>query len=306
MADDRHRRVHRRRGVDGAARALRRGALRCAARRLRGAARDALRRARRLGGDHAGDGHLLAFGSVRAALALRGRPAARAAPGELPFRVRAGVHSGELERHDGELRGRALVKAARICALARGGEILASRSCATLADLDAAEGDLWFDDEAEVELRGLRGRHVVVPVRWHERERPPGARRDRRRRGDRPRRRRRAAARERLRGGGDGVATPRRCTTRSSATGPTSRSSTSGCRRRTPTRAWWRPSGSARASRRPACSCSPSTSSPSTRCACCATARRGGYCSRTGSPTSRCSSTRSAASRAAAAWSIPG
>jgi DNA-binding NarL/FixJ family response regulator/class 3 adenylate cyclase len=121
----------------------------------------------------AGDGHLLAFGSVRAALRCTVALQRELAGAELPFRVRAGVHCGELDRRDGELRGRALVKAARICALARGGEILASSVVRELADLDAAEGDIWFDDGTEVELRGLRGRHPVVPVRWHERARPP-------------------------------------------------------------------------------------------------------------------------------------
>jgi class 3 adenylate cyclase len=74
----------------------------------------------------AGDGRLLAFGSVRAALRCAVALQRALGDAELPFRVRAGVHTGELERHDGELRGRALVKAARICALARGGEVLAS------------------------------------------------------------------------------------------------------------------------------------------------------------------------------------
>ena len=120
----------------------------------------------------AGDGHLLAFGSVRSALGCAVALQRALATGDLPFRVRAGIHCGELERHDGELRGRALVKAARICALARGGEVLASSVVRELADLDA-EGDLWFDDGTEVELRGLRGHHLVVPVRWHERARAP-------------------------------------------------------------------------------------------------------------------------------------
>jgi DNA-binding NarL/FixJ family response regulator len=51
--------------------------------------------------------------------------------------------------------------------------VLASGLVRELADLDEAEGDVWFDEEREVELRGLRGRHVVVPVRWAADERRP-------------------------------------------------------------------------------------------------------------------------------------
>ena len=113
------------------------------------------------------DGQLLSFGSARAALeyaVARQRTAGSA--------LRIGIHTGELERDAGELRGRALVKAARIAALARGGEILVSAVVRELADL-GADGDIWFEDGSEVELRGLRGRHLVVPVQWEERARPP-------------------------------------------------------------------------------------------------------------------------------------
>jgi len=42
-------------------------------------------------------------------------------------------------------------------------------------DLAGLEGatDIWFDEGVEVELRGLRGRHLLVPVRWEARVRPP-------------------------------------------------------------------------------------------------------------------------------------
>jgi DNA-binding NarL/FixJ family response regulator/class 3 adenylate cyclase len=118
-----------------------------------------------------GTGRVLAFRSARAAVRCAVAVQRAVAAGSLPSKVRAAIHSGELERHDGELRGRAMVKAARLAALARGGEILASSLVRELADLEAA--DVWFDDAVEVELRGLRGRHLVVPVRWQERARPP-------------------------------------------------------------------------------------------------------------------------------------
>jgi DNA-binding NarL/FixJ family response regulator len=120
----------------------------------------------------AGDGHLLAFPSARAAVRCAVGLQRALAAGSLRFRIRSGIHCGELERRDGELQGRALVKAARIGALARGGEILASAVVRELADLDEGD-DIWFDDGSEVELRGLRGRHLVLPVRWRERARPP-------------------------------------------------------------------------------------------------------------------------------------
>jgi DNA-binding NarL/FixJ family response regulator/class 3 adenylate cyclase len=121
----------------------------------------------------AGDGHLVAFASARAALRCAVAVQRALAAGPSPFRVRMGIHSGELERCDGELRGRALVKAARIGALARGGEILASSLVQELTDLDAADGDIWFDDGTEVELRGLRGKHLLVPARWDAGTRSP-------------------------------------------------------------------------------------------------------------------------------------
>ena len=117
----------------------------------------------------AGDGHLLAFrgarGALRCAVGVQ-RAAAAQAP---DFKVRMGVHTGELERLDGRLRGRALVKGARIGAMARGGEVLASAVVREVADLDEADGDIWFEPGAEVELRGLRGRHALVTVRWERR-----------------------------------------------------------------------------------------------------------------------------------------
>ena len=111
------------------------------------------------------NGHLLSFPSARAALRC-------AVALQRGARLRIGVHTGELERESGELRGRALVKAARLAALTGDGEILASAVVQELAELDA-DGEIWFEDGREVELRGLRGRHVVVPARWEERARAP-------------------------------------------------------------------------------------------------------------------------------------
>jgi DNA-binding NarL/FixJ family response regulator len=112
-----------------------------------------------------GDGRLVSFRSARAALRC-----AVALQRALPFRIRAGVHTGELERRDGELQGRALLKAGRITALARAGEVLVS---AIAQELTEGDDDIWFDDPVEVELRGLRGRHLIVAARWEEHARAP-------------------------------------------------------------------------------------------------------------------------------------
>jgi len=120
----------------------------------------------------AGDGHMCAFGSARAALAWA-VGLERAVPcADVPFKVRIGVHTGDLERRGGRLYGRAIVKAARIGALARGGEILVSAVARDVADVGDAK-DLWFEDGSVVELRGMRGRHRIFPLRWAERDFAP-------------------------------------------------------------------------------------------------------------------------------------
>jgi DNA-binding NarL/FixJ family response regulator/class 3 adenylate cyclase len=115
-----------------------------------------------------GDGHLVAFPSARAGLRCaidvqRALPL-EGAPG---LRVRMGMHTGEPAVREDDLHGRTVVKAARIADLARGGEIFVSSVVRELAEADEDLGEeLWFDDAREVELRGLRGRHIVMAARW--------------------------------------------------------------------------------------------------------------------------------------------
>jgi DNA-binding NarL/FixJ family response regulator/class 3 adenylate cyclase len=117
-----------------------------------------------------GDGHLLAFPSARAALRCaidvqRCLPL-DAAP---DLRVRMGIHTGEPAIREDDLHGRTVVKAARIADLARGGEILVSSVVRELAEADEdLDQELWFEDTREVELRGLRGRHLVMAAKWAE------------------------------------------------------------------------------------------------------------------------------------------
>jgi class 3 adenylate cyclase/pimeloyl-ACP methyl ester carboxylesterase len=73
----------------------------------------------------------------------------------LGLHIRAGVHTGEVETIDGEIGGLGVTIGARVGALARTDEVLAS---STVRDLAAGSG-LEFDDAGEHELKG-------VPDRW--------------------------------------------------------------------------------------------------------------------------------------------
>jgi DNA-binding NarL/FixJ family response regulator len=115
-----------------------------------------------------GDGHLLAFASARAALRCA-IDIQRALPLDSApdLRVRMGMHTGEPAVREDDLHGRTVVKASRIAGLARGGEILVSSVVRELAEADEDLGaELWFEEGREVELRGLRGRHLIMAARW--------------------------------------------------------------------------------------------------------------------------------------------
>jgi class 3 adenylate cyclase len=99
--------------------------------------------------DRAGDGMLAIFdGPTRA---IRCATAIQDAGRELGFHVRAGVHTGELERLDGAVRGIAVHLAARVAALAGKGEVLVS---STVKDLAAGSG-LEFEDAGTHQLKGV-------------------------------------------------------------------------------------------------------------------------------------------------------
>ncbi|PWN01799.1 adenylate/guanylate cyclase domain-containing protein [Nocardioides silvaticus] len=77
--------------------------------------------------------------------------------------VRAGVHTGEVEIRDDDIGGIAVHIAARISALARGGETLVS---STVRDLVAGSG-LVFDDHGERVLKGIPDPWRVFAVAHH-------------------------------------------------------------------------------------------------------------------------------------------
>jgi class 3 adenylate cyclase/pimeloyl-ACP methyl ester carboxylesterase len=98
-----------------------------------------------------GDGVLATFDgparAVRCAFAIRDALAG------LELDVRAGVHTGELEVRGDDIGGLAVHVAARVAALAQGGEVLVT---STVRDLTMGSG-LVFTDLGPRELRGLEG-----------------------------------------------------------------------------------------------------------------------------------------------------
>jgi pimeloyl-ACP methyl ester carboxylesterase len=113
-----------------------------------------LRRHRGEEQDTAGDGFFATFDgparAVRCALAIRD------AVGGLGLQIRAGVHTGELERIAGKAGGIAAIVGARIRELAEPGDVLVS---STVRDLVSGSG-LRFADRGVHALKG-------VPDPWH-------------------------------------------------------------------------------------------------------------------------------------------
>ena len=111
---------------------------------------------RRFGGQEIktiGDGFLATFDGP--ARAIRCALATVEASRETGLSLRAGLHTGECERRDGDISGIAVHTGARVAALAAGGEVLVSR---TVKDLVAGSG-LRFEDRGTRSLKG-------VPDEW--------------------------------------------------------------------------------------------------------------------------------------------
>jgi class 3 adenylate cyclase/pimeloyl-ACP methyl ester carboxylesterase len=107
--------------------------------------------------DTAGDGFLALFDgparAIRCALAIRNSLV------EIGLDVRAGVHTGEVERAGGASpRGISVHTGARIAAAGSGGDVLVST---TTRDLVAGSG-LVFEDRGELELKGIGARRVYA------------------------------------------------------------------------------------------------------------------------------------------------
>jgi len=99
--------------------------------------------------DTAGDGFFATFDGP--ARAVRCAQAIIEAVRPLGLELRAGIHTGECELHEGKVAGVALAIGARVCGTAEAGEVLVSR---TVKDLVAGSG-LAFEDRGRHELKGV-------------------------------------------------------------------------------------------------------------------------------------------------------
>ena len=108
--------------------------------------------------DTTGDGFLATFDG--AARAIRFAIDVRAGSRALGVHVRAGVHTGEVDRVGSDVRGIAVHEAARIAAAGRADEILVSEVTRALA----AGSELTFGRGVPYELRGIEGSRVLYSV----------------------------------------------------------------------------------------------------------------------------------------------
>jgi peptide/nickel transport system substrate-binding protein len=119
-----------------------------------------------------GDEALVVFGSprsaIRGAVALQQRFVEETIDDpSLPLTVGIGLDAGEAVPVEGGYRGGALNVAARLCSLARAGEVLASREIVHLARRVAG---VRFTERGMAELKGLEKPVHVVAVRSEERD----------------------------------------------------------------------------------------------------------------------------------------
>lgn len=108
--------------------------------------------------DTAGDGFFATFDGP--ARAIQAANAIVANVRELGLDVRAGLHTGECELHDGKVAGIAVSLGARVSAEAAPGEVLVS---STVKDLVAGSG-IEFEDRGMRELKGVSGEWRLYAV----------------------------------------------------------------------------------------------------------------------------------------------
>ncbi len=112
---------------------------------------------------HTGDGIMASFpsavGALQCATAIQTAFAERNESTEEPVRVRIGLHTGETIKEADDFYGKNVILAARICATAEPGTILASN---VVRELSAGKGFL-FSAQGDVVLRGFED-----PVRLYE------------------------------------------------------------------------------------------------------------------------------------------
>jgi len=108
--------------------------------------------------ERTGDGFLATFDGPARAVHCATRIRDELRPLELD--IRAGLHTGEIERRPGEIGGIAVHLASRVLALARPGEVLVS---GTVADLVIGSG-IAFEDRGTETLKGIPGAWRLLGV----------------------------------------------------------------------------------------------------------------------------------------------
>ncbi len=113
-----------------------------------------------------GDGFMTSFSSatkaLECAIAMQHAFAEHNESAEEPIKVRVGLNAGEPIAEDDDLFGTAVNRAARIAAMAQGGEILVANVVRELA-----EGkEFMFGDRGETALRGFEDPVRLFEVRW--------------------------------------------------------------------------------------------------------------------------------------------
>ena len=109
--------------------------------------------------DTQGDGFFAAFAgakqAVLCALEIQRALAAHEWPDGAPVRVRIGVHTGHAVRAGGAYTGLTVHRAARICAAARGGQVLVSQATQTIIEDEEEEPEFTLVDLGERTLKDL-------------------------------------------------------------------------------------------------------------------------------------------------------
>jgi class 3 adenylate cyclase len=126
--------------------------------RYRAVVRDVLHRFRGREINTRGDDFLVTFDGP--ARAIRCAFAISAAAAQLGVEVRSGLHTGEVELMGDDIGGIAVHIGARVCALARAGEVLVT---STVRDLVAGSG-LSFTEHGRHALKGVPGEWTILTV----------------------------------------------------------------------------------------------------------------------------------------------
>ncbi len=115
--------------------------------------------------DHAGDGFFVSFedpaAALQCAIAIQRKLAEHRRVAGFAPQVRIGLHAGEALAVDREFTGRSVHQAARIGALALGGEILA-----TIETIEWAGEGIESSDRRDVSLKGFAEAVPVASVAW--------------------------------------------------------------------------------------------------------------------------------------------